>query len=131
MPVPNPSPVVVGGEPTPHGTAVVPLEWHLARFSTVDTIVMLTGGAVTLATAIIPPHPAHFRGAVLFDEAARDVLRADSIQARYTFRDASDVGLSLLATWPFFIDSTFALSISTQITWLPISAKQVPVTNPT
>jgi len=97
--------VVVGGEPTPPGTEVQPLEWKWRRFSTADYVVTVGAGAVTLATAIIPPQPRHVTGPILFDEAARDALRAHGIQERYTFRDASDVGVSLAATWPFFIDA--------------------------
>ena len=70
-------------------------------------MITLTGGALTLASAIIAPRPAHLRGPVLVDEGARDLLRASSTEARYIFRDASDVGLSLAVTWPFFIDALF------------------------
>ena len=38
---------------------------------------------------------------------------------------------SYIGTIPLCILSTFAASMSTQITSLPVSAKQVPVTNPT
>lgn len=107
VPIPTPSPVVVGGEPTPHGTAVAPLEWKPRRFTGLDAAVMFTGGAMTLAAAIIPPRAAHLRGAVFFDDDVRDFLRAESLQSRYIFRDASDVGLSLTATWPFFVDALF------------------------
>jgi membrane-associated phospholipid phosphatase len=103
--VPTPSPVVLGGVPTEPGTAAKPLRWNRARFSTADTVIMLSGGALTLATAIIQPQPRHVRGPVLFDETIRDAVRAPSVQARYTFRDVSDVGLSFAATWPFFVDA--------------------------
>ncbi len=103
--VPTPSPVVLGGVPTEPGIAAKPLTWNRARFSTLDAVVMFSGGALTLATAIIKPQPLHARGAVLFDDDVRDALRARSVQARYTFRDVSDVGLSLAATWPFFVDA--------------------------
>lgn len=107
VPVPNPSPVVVGGSPVPEGTMVAPLEWNRRRFDGLDAAVMITGGALTLATAIIPPQAAHVRGPILFDEDVRDTLRASSTQTRYIFRDASDVGLSLAVTWPFFVDALF------------------------
>jgi membrane-associated phospholipid phosphatase len=104
--VPNPSPVVLGGVPTEPGSAAVPLRWKRKRFATLDTVIMLTGGAITLAAAIVPPsRTSGPRGPVFFDDDVRDVLRASSTQERYTFRDASDVGLSIAATWPFFVDA--------------------------
>jgi membrane-associated phospholipid phosphatase len=107
VPVPNPSPVVVGGAPIADGRVAAPLEWQRRRFDGVDAAIMFTGGAITVATAIIPPSPHHLRGPILFDEAARSTLRASSTETRFVFRDASDVGLSLAVTWPFFIDALF------------------------
>ena len=70
-----------------------------ARFGAVNTIVMLLGGATTLATAIVPPIEGNRRyGGVLFDEAARNALRAPTAQGRYIARDTSDVLLSLSLT---------------------------------
>jgi len=83
-----------------------PLEWRWRRFSAADYAVTIVGGAVTLATAIVPPLPTHsIQGPVLFDASVRDALRAPSLQVRYTYRDASDVGVSLAMTWPFFADA--------------------------
>lgn len=77
-----------------------------ARFGAANTIVMLVGGAATLATAIVPPIEGNRRsGGVLFDESARNALRARSAQGRYIARDTSDVFLSLSLTYPFFIDA--------------------------
>lgn len=104
-PVPNPSPVVLGGEPTEPGSAAVPLKWDRRRYSGFDLAVTIVGGGTLLASAIIAPQPRHVYGPVLFDEDARDFLRQTTLQKRYTFRDASDVGLSLSVTWPFFVDS--------------------------
>jgi membrane-associated phospholipid phosphatase len=104
-PVPTPSPVVLAGSPTKPDRVGRPLEWHWRRFSTADWVITATGAGLTLATSIIPPRATHVSGPILFDTAARDALRAPSLQARYTYRDASDVGLSLMATWPFFADS--------------------------
>jgi membrane-associated phospholipid phosphatase len=83
-----------------------PLLWRWSRFSTADYAIATTGAAITLSTAIIKPRPQHsLSGGILFDEAARSALRPDGIQTRYQFRDASDVGLSLAVTWPFFADA--------------------------
>ncbi|MEP7053594.1 MAG: phosphatase PAP2 family protein [Pseudomonadota bacterium] len=111
--VPNPSPLVLGGVPKAEvligqdeALATPPLLWKWARFSTADYFVAGAGGALTLTAAIVQPRSVHtISGGILFDEAARNALRAHSLQARYQFRDASDVGLSLTVTWPFFADS--------------------------
>ncbi|MET0792781.1 MAG: phosphatase PAP2 family protein [Polyangiaceae bacterium] len=104
--VPNPSPQVLAGKPSDPLDAVPPLTWQHPRFSTADYFITGTGGALTLATAIAAPRSVHsVSGGILFDDAARRSLRAHSLQARYQFRDASDVGLSLSVTWPFFADA--------------------------
>jgi membrane-associated phospholipid phosphatase len=104
-PVPNPSAYVLGGQPTHPFDAPKPLEWRWARFTTADLIVTAVGGGMTLAASIVTPRGTHVSGPILFDGAARRLLRANSLQTRFIFRDASDVGLSLLATWPFFADA--------------------------
>lgn len=89
---------------TPSGRP--PIEWRWQRFSAFDYGVTLAGGALTLAAAIVPPAKTHaIQGPVLFDASVRDALRAPSLQARYTYRDFSDVGVSLAVTWPFFVDA--------------------------
>ena len=105
-PVPDPSPVVLGGYATSPDTVGKPLVWRRARFSTADYVITAAGGALTLASAIIKPSSAHnLQGPILFDNAVRKSLRPDSLDTRYAFRDASDVGLSIAVTWPFFIDA--------------------------
>jgi membrane-associated phospholipid phosphatase len=105
-PVPDPNPLVLGGTPQNPDFAVKPLVWKWRRFGTADWVIGTSAGAMTLAMAIAQPLPKHsLTGPILFDTAARNTFRASSVSARYTFRDASDVGLSLAATWPFFVDS--------------------------
>jgi membrane-associated phospholipid phosphatase len=85
-----------------------PLEWRWSRFSTADYLLTGAGAAITLAAAVIKPiSPPALSGGILFDDAVRRALRANSLQTRYAFRDASDVGVSLAVTWPFFADSLF------------------------
>lgn len=103
--VPTPSPVVVAGDPTAPGTAVEPLVWKRARFKKWEYYLTVGAGLVTLGSAIVSPMRKHAVGPILFDTATRNALRETSLQKRYTFRDASDVGLSLTATWPFFVDA--------------------------
>lgn len=105
VPVPTPSPVVLGGKPLPPGRFARPLEWKRSRFSKLDFTVMMAGGALTLMAAIVRPGPKHVRGPILFDKPIESALRAPTIQQAYIYRDASDTGLSLLATWPFMVDA--------------------------
>jgi len=77
-----------------------------ARFGVVDAIVTGLGGAATLAMAILPPIEKNRRaGGILFDEDARNALRAPTFEGRYVARDSSDVILSLSTTYPFFVDA--------------------------
>jgi membrane-associated phospholipid phosphatase len=86
--------------------APLPLVWKWSTFSTADYAISLTGGALTLATAIIHPVARHsLGGGILFDNAVRNALRAKTLPDRYIFRDASDVGLSLSVSWPFVADA--------------------------
>jgi len=104
-PVPNPSPPQAG-VPNAAGFSGPPLVWRWSPFSTADYLVTATGGALTLTTAIVQPRARHaLSGGILFDDAVRNELRAHSLAAQYRFRDASDVGLSLTVTWPFFADA--------------------------
>lgn len=105
--VPTPSPVVLAGKPAPPDQPTTPpLVWRWPRFSTADYAITSVGAAITLSAAILAPRAQHsLNGGILFDEAARDTLRAGSLRNRYVFRDASDVGLSLTVTWPFFADA--------------------------
>jgi membrane-associated phospholipid phosphatase len=104
-PVPTPSPVVLGGKPTAPDRVGRPLEWRWKRFNTFDWAVTIAGAGTTLAMAILSPRDTGHTGGIWFDEDVRDALRAESLQTRYIFRDASDVGLSMLVTWPFFADA--------------------------
>ena len=78
-------------------------EW--ARFSTADWIITGAGVAVALGAAIVPPFQSHWRGGVLVDESARKALRLPTYEGRTIARDASDIIVSLEATWPLFVDS--------------------------
>jgi len=83
-----------------------PLVWKWKRFSTVNYLVTGAGAGLTLAAAIINPRAQHsLSGGVWFDESVRNALRVDTLPNRYIFRDASDVGLSLMVSWPFVADA--------------------------
>lgn len=88
-----------------------PIKWdpEWPRFSTADWVITAAGGAIALASAIIPPQKKHsLAGGILFDDSARRTLRLPTSEGRYIARDASDVILSLEATWPFFVDALIA-----------------------
>jgi membrane-associated phospholipid phosphatase len=85
------------------------LVWHASRFGAADWVVALAGGAITLTAAIIPPAKHHsLGGGILFDNSVRNALRAHGLANRYIFRDASDVGVSLMVSWPLIADSLTA-----------------------
>lgn len=86
---------------------VRPLLWNpeWPRFGTADWIITGAGAAIALGAAIVPPQKKHAFGGVLFDDEARRVLRMPTSEGRYIARDASDVILSLEATWPLFVDA--------------------------
>lgn len=88
-------------------TPVKPILWNpeWPRFGTADWIITGAGAAVALASAIVPPQKKHAMGGVLFDDDARKTLRMPTSEGRYVARDASDIVLSLEATWPFFVDA--------------------------
>jgi hypothetical protein len=86
--------------------SIPPVHWRWGRDTRADYVIGATAAAMTLAAAIVPPLPVHhLEGGVWFDDAVRNAVRPSSIQVRYAFRDASNVELSLAATWPFFADA--------------------------
>jgi membrane-associated phospholipid phosphatase len=82
------------------------LIWKWRAFSAVDYVIAGTGGAVTLATAIVHPRAQHsFTRPLGFDTGVRNLLRGGSLDERYDFRDASEVGVSLALAWPLLGDA--------------------------
>jgi len=100
-------PLTPGYIPTLVSTDAPPaLVWRWKRFSTANYLVTGVGGALTLAMAIVKPRAQHsLSGGLWFDETVRNALRVDTLPNRYIFRDASDVGLSLMVSWPFVADA--------------------------
>ena len=93
--------------PLPRTGAGKPLHWHpeWSRFDHWDAVLSAIAGASMLTTAIVRPIAPFRQGGVLFDEGARNALRAPSYSSRGTARDVSDVLLSLSLTAPFLVDS--------------------------
>ncbi|HVJ94682.1 MAG TPA: phosphatase PAP2 family protein [Labilithrix sp.] len=95
--------VKLGEEHAPGGVRWRP-EREL-RFGTVDYVVLGVAAGASVGLGLASPHERHWRGGILFDEDVRDVVRIGSAGGRYFVRDMSDVGLSLLTTWPFLVDA--------------------------
>lgn len=100
-----PRPAQAQAEPAPDPVVWAP-SWSRAGAPNY----VLTGAAATLSLvfAIIPPIGAQPSSRLGFDESARATLRLQEIEERYIVRDASDVTLSLLVTYPFFVDALIA-----------------------
>ncbi|MCA9588402.1 MAG: phosphatase PAP2 family protein [Myxococcales bacterium] len=84
-----------------------PIVWRAdwPRFGLGDWIITGSGAALALGTAIVAPQPKHTFGGYAFDESVRRSLRLPSSNLRFAARDASDILVSLEATWPFFVDA--------------------------
>jgi membrane-associated phospholipid phosphatase len=98
--------VPLGGEAWRTKLPPLTLPTNYARFNAVDGIITGIAFSTTIAMAIAKPIEANRRtGGILFDEDVRSTLRAGSVQGRYLARDTSDVMLSVLGTYPFFVDT--------------------------
>ncbi len=98
----------LGGAKLRAKVALPPLKWDpsWARFTAGDFIVTGLSGTVGVVAAIVPPLQSNRRsGPIGFDEQARDLVRIDNTSGRFSARDASDSVLSMLLTYPLFIDS--------------------------
>lgn len=98
----------LGGSKLRAKVALPPLKWDpsWSRFTAGDVIVTGLLGTAGLVGAIIPPIRSNRKsGPILFDEEARNFVRIDEVSGRFSARDASDSILSLLITYPIFIDS--------------------------
>jgi membrane-associated phospholipid phosphatase len=98
----------LGGAKLRAKVALPPLKWDpsWARFTAGDYIVTGLSATAGVVAAIIPPIKADRKsGPILFDKEARNFIRIDEVSGRFSARDASDSILSLLITYPIFIDS--------------------------
>jgi hypothetical protein len=86
---------------------VKPIIWdpEWPRFGLVDWLITGAGAAITIGASILPPQKKHYVSTFGIDDSARKALRYPTVEGRYIARDASDVILSLEATWPFFVDA--------------------------
>jgi hypothetical protein len=92
----------VGREPL--GPRGAPLVWNPAwpKFRTGEWVATGLGAGLLLASRVVPSRGVQWRGGILFDEDARDVLRVGGTNGRRWARDASDVGLVVNESWPYF-----------------------------
>jgi membrane-associated phospholipid phosphatase len=70
-----------------------------------EMVLTSVAAAVALGAAIAPPLHTGWRGGILFDDGVRNTLRLPSYQARLDARDASDVGLAFITTFPVLVDA--------------------------
>jgi membrane-associated phospholipid phosphatase len=109
--VPTPGTLPVESQPVPvplpHRHEGRKLEWDPSfdRMDAPEIVVTGASAGIALAGAIATPLKTGWTGGILFDDAARNALRLSSYQARLDVRDASDVGLALISTFPVLVDS--------------------------
>ena len=83
------------------------LSWEptFASMKVGDYVVFGTSAAIALATAIAPPIKTGWSARNDFDNAMRDALRLRNYQSQIDVRDASDVGLAFITSFPILVDS--------------------------
>ncbi|HTV19976.1 MAG TPA: phosphatase PAP2 family protein [Polyangiaceae bacterium] len=98
---PPAAPVTLPDRTGPHGA---PVSWNPAwpKFHTGEWIATGAGALALLASRILPQREVHWRGGILFDEKAREHLRVGGLSGRRWARDASDIGLVVNESWPYF-----------------------------
>jgi hypothetical protein len=86
------------------GPRGAPLTWNPAwpKFRTGEWVATGLGAALLLGSRIVQGREVHWRGGILFDEGARDALRVGGTNGRRWARDASDIGLVINESWPYF-----------------------------
>jgi membrane-associated phospholipid phosphatase len=100
--VPSPPPdATVPDRPGPRGALVT---WNPAwpKFRQGEWIATGAGVLTLLASRILPLRSQRWQGGILFDEDARDTLRVGGVSGRRWARDASDIGLVVNESWPYF-----------------------------
>lgn len=92
---------VVPDRPGPRGAAV---SWNAAwpKFGTGEWVAIGAGVLTLAASRVLPQRSNYWRGGILFDEEGRDVLRVGGVSGRRWARDASDIGLVINESWPYF-----------------------------
>ncbi len=80
------------------------LDWNPAwpKFRTSEWVATGASLVGAVVSRLAPVPSTHWQGGIWFDEAARDVVRAESANGRQLARDASDVGLIIMESWPYF-----------------------------
>jgi hypothetical protein len=108
---PPPATFPVGGTPIgaglPRRHEGKMLAWDPAfnRMDAPEMVLTSVAIGVALAGAIAPPLNTGWKGPIAFDASVRNALRLSSYQARLDARDASDVGLALVTSYPILVDS--------------------------
>ncbi|HEY1954232.1 MAG TPA: phosphatase PAP2 family protein [Polyangiaceae bacterium] len=68
---------------------------------------VLTGAAASIALAANIVHPLNtgWSGGIFFDDAIRSALRLHSVDAQLEVRSGTDLGLAVMTSYPFLVDS--------------------------
>ncbi len=87
--------------PGPEGERLL---WNPAwpEFRTGEWFAMAGGIAALAVSKLVPQRSEHVSGGVLFDDAARDLIRIRKPSGRVWARDGSDIGIVINESWPFF-----------------------------
>jgi membrane-associated phospholipid phosphatase len=87
--------------PGPEGERLL---WNPAwpEFRTSEWVLTGASIAALAVSKLVPQRSTHVSGGVLFDEAARDLIRVRKPSGRRWARDGSDIGIVINESWPFF-----------------------------
>ena len=87
-----------------HGPRGAPVSWNPAwpTFGTAEWLATGAGVLATIGSRVAPQPEVHWQGGILFDEVGRDHLRVGGLSGRRWARDASDIGLVVAESWPYF-----------------------------
>lgn len=104
VPAPPGPPATAAHASADRGPRGAPVRWNPAwpEFRTGEGVATGVGAALLLASRVLPQRASRWRGGVLFDEGARDVLRVGGLSGRRWARDASDIALVINESWPYF-----------------------------
>lgn len=99
------NPLLLQGLPRARGGKQLVWNEEWSRFDRWDAAFTALAGVSTLTTAIVRPLFPFRRGGILFDDAYRRKVRANSYDTRGAYADVSDVLLSLSISGPILVDS--------------------------
>lgn len=91
-------------EPAPSEPAPKKLEWRWPRFRTSEFVVTAAGVAGAAVGQLLTPDEDKWHTGILFDDDVRGAMTFPTYRQRRAARDASDVLLAALVTYPVLVD---------------------------